>query len=91
MSSIDIERSHQRSAEEVRDAVERLAEKMAERFGVEYGWDGDVMAFERPGVEGEIRIGEQVVQVVASLGFMLSMMKGPIEAEIHRYLDEKLG
>ncbi|MCB1560154.1 MAG: polyhydroxyalkanoic acid system family protein [Xanthomonadales bacterium] len=91
MSSIDIQRSHQRSATEVRDAVERLAEKMADRFGVEYGWNGDVMAFERPGVEGEIRIGDQAVQVVAELGFMLSMMKGPIEAEIHRYLDEKLG
>jgi len=49
------------------------------------------MAFERPGVEGEIRIGDQVVHVVAQLGFMLSMMKGPIEAEIHRYLDEELG
>ena len=91
MSSIEIERSHQRGADEVRDAVERLAEKMAERFGVEYAWEGDIMAFERPGVEGEIRIGDQVVHVVAQLGFMLSMMKGPIETEIHRYLDEKLG
>ena len=90
MPTIDIHREHQRSAKDVREAVESLAEKMSERFGVEHAWRGDVMCFERPGVDGEISIGEQEVRVTANLGFMLSMLKGPIEAEIHRYLDEKL-
>ena len=67
-----------------------MAKKLSERFDVEYGWNGDVLNFARSGVDGKIALSPKQLHVTASLGFLLSALKGPIEAEIRRVLDEKL-
>lgn len=72
-----------------RKAVEDVARKLAERFDVEYGWDGDTLNFARSGVDGKIALAPEQLHVTAQLGFLLSALKGPIEAEIRRVLDEK--
>lgn len=89
MSSIDIRRRHSRSPEEARAAVERIAEHIAEKFDVQYGWNGSVLDFSRAGVDGHIALEKDQIHVYARLGLFLGMLKGPIEAEIHRYLDEE--
>ena len=40
-------------------------------------------------MEGKIALLADNLQVTATLGFLLSAMKGPIEAEIRRVLSEK--
>ena len=62
---------------------------LAERFGVDYAWHGDTLQFNRHGVDGQIALGPKQLQVTAQLGFLLSALKGPIEAEIRRVLSEK--
>ena len=91
MSDIDIRRSHSRSLKEARAAIERVAEHLAEKFDVEYGWEGNTMQFSRGGVDGHIAVGAKDIRVTAHLGFLLFALKGPIEREIHRYLDEEFG
>lgn len=91
MSDIDIRRKHSRPLPEARAAIERVAAHLAEKFEVEYGWDGDRMQFSRGGVDGEIAVTAKDVRVKAHLGFLLFAIKGPIEREIHRYLDEEFG
>lgn len=91
MSHIDIRHSHRRPLREARSVVEDLAGKMAERFQVDYGWDGDTLVFERSGVHGEIAVSRGEIHVTATLGFLLFALKGPIEAEIRRYLDREFG
>ena len=66
-----------------------MAKKLSERFDMDYGWDGDTLNFSRSGVEGKIALLANNLQVTATLGFLLSAMKGPIEAEIRRVLSEK--
>jgi putative polyhydroxyalkanoate system protein len=46
------------------------------------------LRFTRPGVKGDIAIGASEILVNAELGLMLSPMKGMIEQEIQRKLDE---
>ena len=89
MPSIDIRHDHSKTPTQARKALEDVAKKLAERFDVEYGWDGDVLNFARSGVDGKIAILPKQLHVTASLGFLLSALKGPIEAEIRRVLDEK--
>ena len=89
MAGIDIRHTHSLPLPKARKAVEQVARKLAERFDVEYGWDGDVLNFARSGVDGKIAILPKQLHVTASLGFLLSALKGPIEAEIRRVLDEK--
>ncbi|MFC0677725.1 polyhydroxyalkanoic acid system family protein [Lysobacter korlensis] len=74
---------------QARHAVQEVAEMLAQRFGVEYGWDGDVLNFNRAGIDGHIALLPQELHVRAQLGFMLSMMKGSIESEIRRVLSER--
>ena len=91
MSDIDIRRSHSRPLKDARAAIERVAEHLAEKFDVEYGWEGNTLQFSRGGVDGHIAVGAKDVRVTAHLGFLLFALKGPIEREIHRYLDEEFG
>ena len=71
--------------------MEQIARKLSEQFGVDYQWVGDALSFERSGVQGRIALDDQNVHVTATLGFLLSAMKGPIESEIRRVLADKLG
>ena len=89
MSHIDIRRKHSRPLKEARAAIERVAEHIAEKFDVEYGWKGNSMEFSRGGVDGHIAVSAKEIHVTATLGFLLGAIKGPIEREIRRYLDEE--
>ena len=79
------------SHESAQEAADELAADLAEKFGIDYGWDGDVIHFERPGVHGTINVINNEIRVQAYLGFMLVMLKSPIEQEILRYLKEHFG
>ncbi len=89
MPSIDIHHSHSKTPAQARKAVESVAKKLAERFDVQYDWDGDTLNFVRSGVDGKISLTPKKLHVTAQLGFMLSMLKDPIESEIKRVLSEK--
>jgi putative polyhydroxyalkanoate system protein len=91
MSHIDIRRKHSRPLKDARAAIERVAEHIAEKFDVEYGWNGNSMEFSRGGVDGHIAVSSKEIHVTATLGFLLGAIKGPIEREIRRYLDEEFG
>lgn len=91
MPSIDIHRRHDKSMKDAKLAVERVAEKITEKFSVECGWNGNTLEFTRPGVNGEISLTKGEVHIIANLGFMLTMLKGPIETEIHKYLEREFG
>ncbi|OOG47151.1 polyhydroxyalkanoic acid system family protein [Rhodanobacter sp. C01] len=88
MPSIDIHRPHQLSIAEARAVVDKVAERMREKLGIEGQWHGDTLRFSRPGVSGTIAVSSDTIQVRAELGLMLSPLKGMVEQEIRRKLDE---
>ena len=89
MAGIDIQHPHTLPKAQARKAVDEVAMKLAERFGIDYRWDGDTLNFNTTGVDGRIALLPRQLHVTASLGFLLSAMKGPIEAEIRRVLSER--
>ncbi len=89
MAGIDITHPHALPKDEARSAVEAVAKKLSERFDLDYGWDGDVLNFNRSGVDGQIALLPESLRVTAKLGFLLSAMQGPIEAEIRRVLQDR--
>jgi putative polyhydroxyalkanoate system protein len=88
MPKIDIRRPHQLSMAEARAVVDKVAARMREKFGMEGKWQGDSLEFSRSGANGSIAVGEDSIQVVVELGMMLSPLRGMIEQEIRRKLDE---
>lgn len=91
MSGIDIRHSHSLPMEQARQAVEQVAQSLSARFDVGCDWEEDTLHFSRTGVTGRIALEPRQVHVTANLGFLLSAMKGPIEAEIRRVLAERFG
>lgn len=91
MPAIDIRHAHSMPLAKARKAVEDVAKKLSQRFDFEYDWDGDTLNFVRSGVEGKIALSPKQLHVTASLGFLLSALKGPIETEIRKVLDERFG
>jgi putative polyhydroxyalkanoate system protein len=91
MSTIDICAFHQMKKKEAQQAADGLASDLAEKFDIDYGWDGDVIHFERTGVSGSITVGKSEIRIVARLGFLLMILKGRIEDEIRQYLQNHFG
>jgi putative polyhydroxyalkanoate system protein len=91
MSTIAIHAFHELGVEQAQEAADALSRDLAEKFAIDYGWDGDCIVFERPGVDGEISVTDREIRIQARLGLMLTLLRGPIEDEIHRYLSEHFG
>ena len=89
MSKIDIRHPHSLPMTKARKSLDEVAAKLDDRFGMSSRWEGDVLHFSRSGVDGHIALEPENIHVTAQLGFLLSAMKGPIEQEIRRVLEEK--
>src|SRR3546814_831724 len=72
MAGIDIQHKHSLSLAKARKGVEDMARKLADKFGLEYGWDGDEMHFNRSGLDGSIAVTHEPFPVTAHPGFLPS-------------------
>lgn len=88
MAKIDIRRPHGTTVENARAVVEKVAARMRDKFGTEGTWQGDTLTFARSGVKGAIAVSATDVHVTAELGMLLSPLRGTIEDEIRKKLDE---
>jgi len=79
------------SREDAQRAADELACDLAQKFEIDYGWDGDHIHFDRPGVHGTITVRENEIRIKAVLGLMLLFLKPRIEAEITDYLQSHFG
>jgi putative polyhydroxyalkanoate system protein len=91
MPSIDISRPHTQTVAAAKKSVNRVAKHIAEKFDVDSAWQGDTLVFRRSGVDGQITVEPKSVRVTVELGFLLMAIRGNVEREIRRYLDEEFG
>ena len=91
MSTIDIHAHHKLSHDEALQAADDLSRDLAEKFDIDYGWEDEVIYFERSGVHGQILVHDDELRIQATLGFLLMLLKDPIEQEIRRYLEDHFG
>lgn len=91
MPSIDITRPHSLSVAAAKKAVNRVAAQIAEKFEVDSAWQGNTLVFRRGGVDGQIQVEPKSVRVTVELGFLLMALRGTVEREIRRYLEDEFG
>ncbi|MDZ4812462.1 MAG: polyhydroxyalkanoic acid system family protein [Pseudomonadota bacterium] len=89
MSHISISRKHDKTMKQAHAAVNKVAKAITRKFSVDHQWQGDVLNFSRSGVDGHIELTKGMVKVNVKLGFLLMMLRAPIESEIERVLDEE--
>jgi putative polyhydroxyalkanoate system protein len=87
VADIDVRRTHELGLEGARAAADRMMASLATRFGLRGTWDGNVLRFERSGVQGHLAVDEHNLHLSVTLGFLLRAMRGSIEGEVHRELD----
>ncbi len=82
MAEISIVHEHALTPKKARDAAQKVADQIALEYDLECEWEGDVLYFERSGVQGSLTLKKQHVQMVIKLGFLMSAFAPTIEAKV---------
>ena len=82
MAEISIVQQHNLSPAAARMAAEQVAQRIATDYGLACQWDGDVLRFERSGVEGALTLEDQQAAMRINLGFLMGAFAPAIEAKV---------
>ena len=82
MSEISIVQEHNLSPEQARAAAQQVAQRIAAEYGLACKWDGDVLRFERSGVEGALSLEGRQAAMRIRLGFFMGAFAPAIEAKV---------
>lgn len=91
MADISLRRTHHLGLKGAHAAANKMVAKLDQKFNLSGDWEGNTLHFERPGVTGRLTISETDMKLEVTLGFLLKMMKGPIEQAVHEQLEQVLG
>lgn len=82
MAELKIVQEHSLSPAAARTAADQVAQRLAAEFGLACKWDGDVLRFERSGVDGDLRLEGQSASLRIRLGMLMSAFAPAIEAKV---------
>ena len=82
MTAISIVQEHALTPDHARAAAQQVADKIAGEYGLACRWDGDVLRFERSGVQGALTLDERQARLSIQLGFPMSAFAGAIQAKV---------
>ena len=91
MTTMSIAKKHHLSHKQAKAAAQKVADDLKERFDLQYTWRGDSIAFERPGLTGEMHVGQTEVRLDCELGLVLSLLKPTLESAIHKEFAKRFG
>jgi putative polyhydroxyalkanoate system protein len=82
MADIRIVQAHRLSSEQAREAAGKVADKLARDYDLACNWEGNVLRFERSGVQGALTLHEQKAEMRIQLGFLMGAFSSAIEAKV---------
>lgn len=85
-----IRRSHELGLDEARKRADRIATDLSDEYGVTAAWEGDHMVVRGSGINGQLLVAEEYIELQIRLGFAMSLMEAPIRAVIEKTIDEEL-
>ena len=87
MATILLRRRHELGIKKARLAAQKVADDLADEYGIESGWDGNVLRFSRHGLDGTLTVGRNEVALEARLGLLLSAFRSSIEDRVQQEFD----
>ncbi len=85
-----IRRSHELGLDEARKRADRIAQDLSDEYGVRAAWEGDHMVVRGSGINGQLLVAEEHIELQLKLGFAMSLMEAPIRAVIEKTIDDEL-
>jgi putative polyhydroxyalkanoate system protein len=82
MADISITQQHSLSEDAARTAAQKVADKLAGEYGLNCKWEGNILRFDRSGVEGSLALGEREAALRIKLGFLMSAFAPTIEQKV---------
>jgi putative polyhydroxyalkanoate system protein len=82
MADISIVQEHSLSPPMARAAAQQVADRIATEYGMACRWEGDVLRFERSGVQGALTLVGQRAALRIQLGFLMGAFASTIEAKV---------
>jgi len=90
MPTISVHRPHALGLAKARDLAQSIARRLKNDCGGSFGWQDDVLHFERTGASGSVAVTKDDFRVHVDLGLLLSPLRSRIEREIVEFCDEHL-
>ncbi len=87
MATILLQRRHELGLKKARLAAQKVADDLADEYGIESGWDGNVLRFSRHGLDGTLTVSRNEVALEARLGLLLSAFRSSIEERVQQEFD----
>ncbi len=91
MADINIVHEHKLTPKKAREAAQKVADTIAEEYGLTCEWEGDVLHFERSGVQGQLTLEKKKVEMFIRLGFMMSAFSSTIESKVSENMKKVFG
>ena len=85
-----IRRSHRLGIEEARSRADQIAGHLGRQYSLTSRWRGDYLIVSGNGVNGQLIVAEESIELEVRLGFALKLMAGPIRSAIESTMDEHL-
>jgi putative polyhydroxyalkanoate system protein len=82
MADIRIVQEHGLTPAMARAAAQKVADKLAVEYGLACRWEGDVLRFERSGVQGTLTLQAQRAAMQIELGFLMGAFASTIETKV---------
>ncbi|MBU2712852.1 polyhydroxyalkanoic acid system family protein [Zooshikella harenae] len=91
MANIEIKRSHGMSIDKAKQVVQKIADEMQSSMGLSCQWDSDYhLSFKQTGVQGSIKVTEELVEIDVKLNAIMKAFRGTIEQQINQRLDKMI-
>ena len=91
MARIRLSKTHDKSEEQVNALVDKLERELCREFDLSSKRSNDKVILQRRGVDGQLTMDKQRVDIDIKLGMMASMFAPQLEAIVREKLDEYLG
>jgi putative polyhydroxyalkanoate system protein len=91
MPEITIVQEHKLTPKKAREAAQKVAERMAAEYDMEWEWEGDVLFFERSGVQGSLTLEDKKAEMFIKLGFLMGAFASTIEAKVAENMRKVFG
>lgn len=89
MPKVQISQSHNVTAADARQRLEKLSKELGDKYGLNSHWHSDTEAkVERSGAKGTIKIQPKEVVIDLDLSFAMTPVKGTIEKRIKEELEK---
>ena len=85
-----IRRRHNLGIEEARVRADRIAADLGPQFSLRSNWQGDNLQVRGNGVNGQLKVAADQIEIEVKLGFALKLMEGPIRSAIEKTIDDEL-